>query len=248
MRIRPRMLFFFAVETMSKIGFGVIYPNSYYLHMVVFFQSWLGLLTDGVVISLIIAKVSRPSRLRHTIQVSTLAVINNIIPFNYNISEMSSTDAINVFSFRIMNMRKRQICSPTIHLYLLIKEMGQNNQSNFVTYQLPYELHRQIGRTRGNFSRPHLPLPWTVCHVIDKSSPLYAMDKNDLLEREAEIIVLYEGADELTSKNFQRRWSYLPNEIHWKYKFVEIVHRGTNGVIKAQLNRLSEIIPEDENV
>lgn len=50
-----------SVETISTIGFGNIVPNSVYLHMLVFIQSWVSLFSDGIIVAVVIAKISRPS-------------------------------------------------------------------------------------------------------------------------------------------------------------------------------------------
>jgi len=91
-------------------------------------------------------------------------------------------------------------------------------------------------------SKPILALPWTVMHKIDKSSPLYGLNQQDLIEVEGEIIIMFEGADELTSVAFQRRWSYIASDILWGYRFIECVDRNDKGILHINYFKFSEVI------
>lgn len=65
--------------------------------------------------------------------------------------------------------------------------------------------------------------PTTVCHIIDKSSPLYDISAEDLFNRKFEIIVTLTGSSHTMGKLMQTRSSYLPPEILWGYRFVNII-------------------------
>jgi len=200
------------------------------------------LITNGILVAIVFSKVSRPSRLRHTINFSNVALINNDSHFNYPIND--EEEQFNSLVFRIFNLRKRQLVDPNLYLFLLKKEIRDDGAKQFIIYELPFEIHKQIGRTRDiNISRPVLPLPWTIMHRIDKSSPLYGLTKMDLIESEAEIIAVVEGVDELTSNYFQRRWSYLPKEILWDHNFIDIVCRDSSGKLKINYHKFSDVVP-----
>jgi len=238
--------FFFSIQTMSTIGYGNYVPNGWYVNSVVFVEAWLSLLTDGIVLALIIAKIARPTRLRRTIEFSTCAVINKSMksfspdnqqchPTGKYVSEEAS------FSFRVMNLRDRPLCEPNCAIILFIKEDGK-----YVIYEMDFEIHRQNGRIRAiNFSRPYLNLPWTVVHKIDSTSPLFGKSPEDLINQEAEIIAIISGIDELSAAAFQTRWSYTAQDLKFGHHFVEMVTR-KNGTITIEFQKLSQTAESDK--
>jgi hypothetical protein len=83
------------------------------------------------------------------------------------------------------------------------------------------------------------PFPWHIVHRIDKHSPLYNQSHISLENSEAEIICLIEGTDELTSLNFQARWSYLPHEILWGHRFVDCLSKDRRGKFQIDFSKIS---------
>eukprot|EP01130_Rhizamoeba_saxonica_P016068 TRINITY_DN7354_c0_g1_i1.p1 TRINITY_DN7354_c0_g1~~TRINITY_DN7354_c0_g1_i1.p1 ORF type:complete len:351 (+),score=32.32 TRINITY_DN7354_c0_g1_i1:24-1076(+) len=242
--------FYLSVETMSTIGFGKLNPDSFYLRSIVFFQTWMSLMFDGVVVALVFSKVSRPSKLRHTIKFSKVAVINKTKKaFQYYDPDWPYTGEYEykqTINFRLVNMRKRQICESEVFLLLLRKEEYGINSQRYVLHELSFELNRQKGRTRFmDFSTPLLPLPWEIYHTLDENSPLYDLIQDNEFVDDFEIIVVFSGIDELTSCNFQSRFSYLPQEIIWNREFVDIVSRDDeSGRIAINFHELSTTTTE----
>jgi len=233
--------FFFSVQTMGTIGYGYYYPRSVYLNSVVTFHCWFSIVVNAILTGLIITKIQRPARLRYTIEFSKVAVINNrISSFSMDNKDWCPTGeykpGTNVFAFRIFNLRKRLLCMPDLRLYLLHK----NRQNNYLITEMDYDINQQIGRPRADsMSKPHLQIPWTVTHKIDDLSPLYRKTISDMIEEQFEIICVLDGVDELTSLNFQCRWSYLPSEIKWHHDFLPMLGRNEKGEFVANYNHLS---------
>jgi len=92
-------------------------------------------------------------------------------------------------------------------------------------------------------SKPHLQLPWTITHKIDPFSPLFSKSYQDMIDEQFEIISVLDGVDELTSLNFQCRWSYLPTEIRWHHDFLPMLYRNERGEFVADYNKLSRTQP-----
>jgi len=246
--------FFFSVQTMGTIGYGYYYPKGVYLNIVVTVQCWFCLICNAIFAALIITKIQRPTRFRYTMEFSTVSVVNNQIPsFAVDNVDWCPTGEYNtgtyVFAFRIFNLRKRLLCMPDLRLLLLHK-----SQNEYITTEMDYDINRQLGRPRGDsMSKPHLQLPWLVVHRIDALSPLYRKTRQDMIDEEYEIICILDGVDELTSLNFQSRWSYLPNEIKWHHNFLPMLGRNEEGEFVADYSNLSKTVPlpkpkqEDEN-
>jgi inward rectifier potassium channel len=57
------------------------------------------------------------------------------------------------------------------------------------------------------------PLSWTVVHPIDDSSLLRGLTHDDLVQRDAEFLVLLSGIDEVFAQSVYARSSCKPSEI-----------------------------------
>ncbi|KAK5983742.1 hypothetical protein GCK32_013004, partial [Trichostrongylus colubriformis] len=79
--------------------------------------------------------------------------------------------------------------------------------------------------------------PTTLCHVINKDSPLYEYTANSLLSAQFEIICLLEGIVESTGMTAQAKTSYLPCEILWGHRFRKLVtYQRSNGSYQIDYN------------
>jgi inward rectifier potassium channel len=83
------------------------------------------------------------------------------------------------------------------------------------------------------------PANWTVVHPISQQSPLHGWTKEQLLEAEAEFLVLINAVDETYSQTVYSRSSYSAHEIEWGRKFAMMFfEEGSQAVL--DLNRLNE--------
>jgi inward rectifier potassium channel len=85
-------------------------------------------------------------------------------------------------------------------------------------------------------------LSWTVVHPIDPSSPIWGFTKQDLLDADAEVLILLTGTDETLSQTVHSRSSYKAHEIVWGAKFSNMFLRTeAAGIIGMNLNRIHDI-------
>merc|ERR1719414_2498755 len=98
--------------------------------------------------------------------------------------------------------------------------------------------------------------PTTLGHKIDSESPFYSMSARDFLKKRYEIVVLLEGVIEQTGNSIQARSSYLPNEVLWGYRFVNLLnfkhseseykidYSSFHSVFKVEMSQLSQELKE----
>ena len=85
-------------------------------------------------------------------------------------------------------------------------------------------------------------LSWTVVHPIDSNSPMWGLKHKDLVDADAEILILLIGTDETTSQAVHSRSSYKADEIVWGAKFANMFLRTeTEGIIGMSLSRIHDI-------
>ena len=86
--------------------------------------------------------------------------------------------------------------------------------------------------------------PMTIAHRIDKDSPFWKMGPKEVFSAKFEMVVTLEGIVESSGNTVQIRSSYLPNEVLWAHRFVNMVRysekRGTYVVDLSVLNRVEK--------
>ena len=92
--------FFFSVQTMATIGYGVMSPATRYANLLVTIESLLGMASFAVAAGLIFARFSRPTA---RVLFSRVAVVT---PFN----------GVPTLMFRCANERRNQIFEAQVHV------------------------------------------------------------------------------------------------------------------------------------
>lgn len=91
------------------------------------------------------------------------------------------------------------------------------------------------------------PLSWTIVHPIDEKSPMWGMTREELIERDAEFLVLMSGIDETFSTTVHARTSYKPSEIAWGERFVNIYNPvRADGTVSIDVRKLGNTEITDE--
>jgi len=84
-----------------------------------------------------------------------------------------------------------------------------------------------------------------VTHAIDEMSPLYGISLEDMAAENGEIIAVLDGIDEISSQNYQSRWSYVPEEILSHREFLPCVRRDV-GCFVVDFDRISDTVEVEE--
>ena len=212
--------FFFSVQTLASIGYGAIYPKTFYANSIVTIEAIASLLLIAVVTGLAFARFSRP--------IARVLFSQFIIVTTHNRQP--------TLMFRVANERHNFILEATAQVYLVINEVTAEGESMRRFHEL--KLLRQ--RT------PSLILTWTIMHQIDPDSPLYGLTSSDLQERSANISVLISGVDETVAYTITARHSYDAPEILFGYRFEDIIDKSDNGDIYFDYSRFHQVQPHPE--
>ena len=214
--------FFFSVQTIATIGYGVMHPQTRAANLVMTLETLCGLIGLAVLTGLIFARFSRPTA---RILFSDVAVITR-----YN--------GVPTLMFRCANQRLNQILEATVSVTLLRDETTKEGRVMRRFHDL--KLLRQ--RT------PVFALTWTVLHPIDAASPLHALDQADMAANEMEIVVILSGVDETFAQPIQARHSYLSDEILWDHTFVDIMLELENGATAIDYSQFHDTRPSTERL
>lgn len=133
---------------------------------------------------------------------------------------------VHAFMFRVTNARSNQLVELEAKV-LFSRIEGAVRKYDQVALE----------RSRVTF----FPLSWTVVHPVDEKSPLFGFTHDELVAKDAEVMILLTGTDETFSQVVHARTSYKPAEILYGRKFVNIYNPiDQNGVVSIDVRKLSD--------
>jgi len=211
--------FFFSVQTLATIGYGGMYPQTLYGHVLVTAEAMVGLLSLGLFAAVAFSRLSLP---RALIAFSDKAVVSII----------NGTPTLMI---RLANNRSNSVIDAQISLSLFKQEMTSEGMRMMRIYDL------KLVRS----STPILLLTWLVMHPIDELSPLYGLNPTQAQESGLTIIATVTGLDETLSQTIHAKTTYQSSEIHWNFRFKDLfkIDKKTNAEIidLSQLNSIEKI-------
>ncbi|WP_254940022.1 ion channel [Cyanobium sp. Morenito 9A2] len=208
--------FFFSVQTLGSIGYGVLHPASLWVNLVVTLEALGGLIFIAVTTGLAFARFSR-SRAR--ILFSTVATVE---PWN----------GVPTLTFRIANVRRNGILDGRMRLYLALEELSSEG----------FRLRRLVPLTLLREQSIHFQLMWTLMHTIDDQSPLQGHTAESLAARHGELLAAFQGVDETLQSPVHARWTYRPADLRLNARFADIVVDDEDSRV-LDFSRFNETVP-----
>ncbi len=208
--------FFFSVQTLGTLGYGVMAPRTLYTNLLVTVESFSGILTIALFTGIIFARFSRPFA---RVVFSNIAVV---APF----------DGVPTLMFRAANQRGEAILDASIVVTLA----RQHTTAEGMTMRRFQEL-KLVRSSTALFA-----LSWTVMHPIDQDSPLYGLSPEDMIARDMELVVMLNGLDEIVADRIYARHAYWADEIVWNRRFVDVISVQPNGTRVVDLTRFHDTV------
>ncbi|MGH6828462.1 MAG: ion channel [Rhizomicrobium sp.] len=206
--------FFFSVQTLATLGYGVMAPKSLYANLLATLESFTGILIIALYTGIVFARFSRPFA---RVVFSRNAVI---APF----------DGVPTLMFRAANQRGNSILDASVNVSLARDQVTREG--------LHMRRFQELKLVRA--SNPLFALSWTVMHAMDETSPLFDLGLAEMIEQDMEIIVMLGGMDEDIADRIYARHSYSPEEILWHRRFLDVVSVAPNGLRMVDLSRFHE--------
>jgi inward rectifier potassium channel len=195
--------FFFSVQTLASIGYGVMNPQTLYANLIVTLESIASLMLFAVITGIAFTRFSKSS--------SRVMFSHVVTIHDYN--------GVRTLMFRTANERRNNILEARLRVYLMIDEISAEGQMMRRLHEL-------------KLVRDHSPvflLSWTVMHTIDENSPLYRMDKETMERLNAQILVSLTGVDETIAGTIHARHMYSSSQILCDRRFVDVIYTGNDG-------------------
>jgi inward rectifier potassium channel len=207
--------FFFSVETISTVGYGVMAPRSVPAHLVMTVESFVGIFNLAIATGLLFARISRPTA---RVMFSRQAVV-------------TPHEGIPTLMFRAANRRRNRIVEAEVSVTLLHDVVTKEGATirRFDT----------LATTRSR--TPVFILSWQIMHPIDELSPLLGETAESLAARHAQIVVVVKGLDETFAQIIHARGAYEPHQIVWGAKLADMFSRDEDGTPLIDLSHFHEV-------
>jgi inward rectifier potassium channel len=211
--------FFFSVQTLATVGYGHMYPQTLYGHIVTTIEIMSGLFLLAVMTGLIFVRFSRP--------IARVAFSRSIViaPLNGKPTLMVRVGNENHHSmveaeFRIMFSRDEPLIEGGDFRYF-------------------YNLKLHFDRLTV------FPAALTLRHVIDETSPLHQATPESLETERALFFVSVVGVDPVIAAAVQTQQDYTWRDVRFGERFVEIYTQSGQGQLTVDYGRLHETEPAE---
>ena len=207
--------FFFSVETSATVGYGEMYPATFYGHVVCTAEIFVGVAFTALATGLLFVRFSRP-------RARILYAANPVV---------ATHEGHPTLMIRIANGRRGLLFDAAAHLSLLLSFRAENGE----VFRRVYELE---------LTRPQLPIfsvTWTLMHRIDETSPLAGYDSARLVEGDALLLLGVEGRDITVSASVVDTKGYSHAQILFGMRYTELVSFDTEGHPLADLSAVGRV-------
>ena len=208
--------FFFSVQTMGTIGYGVMHPLSAGSEALVTAEVIVGVSLVALASGILFSKFSVP---RARMQFAEWVTIS---PF----------DGVPTLMFRLGNERASQILEATVRVVVVRTEHTAEGVLFYRMRDLRLERERS----------PALARSWTVMHTIDASSPLHGATPETLARDEAEFILTVVGIDEASAQNLHARNTYDHEQIRWGARHADMLSELPDGRLQLDVREFHRVV------
>ena len=209
--------FFFSVETLATVGYGHMYPETFYGHLIAMLEIMVGMFGLAVITGLIFVRFSRPTARIHFSKVAVIA------PF----------DVVPNLMIRVANLRHQAMVEPEFRMILIRNIITAEGDEVRRFRSLKLEFDRLIA----------FPTVLTVRHRIDEESPLFGMTPEEFQRQDVRIIASIVGVDTVIVAPVQSFGDYNYEQIEWNRRFVEIYDQNEEGEWTVDYARIDETEP-----
>ena len=210
--------FFFSVQTLATIGYGVMAPSTRAGHVIVSFEALVGMLCVALMTGITFSKFARPTArvlFADKITITPRAGVPHLM-------------------FRMANWRGNQMVDAALKVIVLVTETTPEGETMRVPIELP------LVRDKTFF----FILTWMPMHKIDESSLFHGPDAiAKLREKKAEIFLSLTGYDETMGATVHTRHSYKLADIHPNTRFADVLEVREDGTRVLNYHNFHEVIP-----
>ncbi|MBK8258806.1 MAG: ATP-sensitive inward rectifier potassium channel 10 [Polyangiaceae bacterium] len=210
--------FFFSVQTLATIGYGVMAPATRVGHLLVTLEALTGMLSVALMTGITFAKFARPTArvlFADKITITPRAGVPHLM-------------------FRVANWRGNQMIDAQLRVIVLVTETTPEGE----TMRIPNEVKLVRASTM------LFTMTWLPMHKIDESSFFFGPDAiAKLREKKAEIYVSLTGYDETIGQTVHARKAYSLDDIVENARFADVLSILEDGTRVVNYHDFHETVP-----
>ena len=209
---------FFSIQTFTTVGYGTLAPIGIATQIVAAIEAFVGFMSFSLATGLLYGRFSRPR--------SKLKFADNFVFSKYE-------DGYS-FKFKLTNLR--DVVLQDVEAKIITMFNKENKEGNMVRtyYELPITLPKI----------DIMALTWTLVHKIDKESPFWGKNKEEIMKQHPEFLIFVNGFDEIYSERTRARKSYIVDDIIWNKNFATNFKSLENGKLIMDVRDLNNVIDE----
>jgi inward rectifier potassium channel len=188
--------FFFSVETLATVGYGHMYPETFFGHTVATLEIIVGMFGMAIVTGLIFIRFSRP--------VARIVFSEALV--------LAPFDGQPALMFRVANLRDQSMAEAEFRILLIRNEPSKEGEVWRRFYPLQLQFDRLI----------LFPAIITIRHIIDDKSPLHGLTLADMERDDTRFTASIVCIDTVIPAPVQSHRSYTWKDIRVNHKFVEV--------------------------
>jgi len=210
--------FFFSVQTLATVGYGHMYPQTIYAHIVSTIEIMTGVFLLAVMTGLIFVRFSRPIARVVFSRSMVIASLNGKPTLMVRIGNENQHSMVEA-KFRIKFSRDEPLI-----------EGGD--------FRFFYDLKLHFDRL------PVFPAALTLRHEIDAKSPLFGVTPELLETGRALFVVSVVGIDPVIAAEVQTQKDYTSRDVRFGHRFVEIYTEHGGGRLTVDYGRIHDTEPD----
>ena len=210
--------FFFSIETLATVGYGVMYPATWYGHIVASIEILTGIGFTAIVTGLIFFRFARA---RARLWYANQAVV-------------SLHNGKQTLMVRVANPHSTVLTGATATLTALVRETTAEGRVFRFATDLP------LLRSR----LPIFQLTWTVMHSIDANSPLAGYDAALIARDQVRLYLSVSARDVTLEAGVSGTKDYGPDDILFGMRYADAVSIDAAGNTLADITRLNDLEPD----
>ncbi|HET9419429.1 MAG TPA: ion channel [Chthoniobacterales bacterium] len=211
--------FFFSVQTLATVGYGHMYPQTLYGHVISTIEIMTGIFLLAVMTGLIFVRFSRPIARVVFSKPIVVAALNGKPTLMVRIGNENQHSMVEA-EFRIMYSRDEPLLEGGDFRYFYVLKLHFDRLTVF-------------------------PAALTLRHTIDEQSPLYGATPESLQTERALFIVSVVGIDPVIAAAVQTQKDYHWRDVRFGERFVEIYTEQGGGRLTVDYGRLHETEPAE---
>jgi len=211
-------VFFFSVETLATVGYGVMAPATLYGHIVSAAEIVTGTAVTAIVTGLLFVRFSRPK--------AKIIFADNVV--------VTTRNGKPTLMLRLAGGRVSIMTGASARLFVLLEEKTSEGSYFRRVHDLPLV----------QSFLPIFVMPWIMLHIIDETSPLYGHDADTLVAAKARIILAIEARDQALAAMVQDVKNYPATDVRFGMHYADAVTLDETGVATADLTRISLLEPD----